>query len=366
MTAEVRVADPVDRRSVLSPCTRLCGQPAGRLGDLLLLSAPDPGAQPLLFSPQLQSHLVNRTGPGGRPRRQPVWHNFVMALISTRDGRQLDVRVSGPDGGVPLIFHHGTPSALPPVRAIERATHTQGLRHVSFSRAGYGLSTRLPGRNVAAAAADVEDILDYLGAERCVIAGRSGGGPHALATAALLPQRVAGALSIAGVAPYGVSGLDFLAGMGESNVEEYSLAIDGEAAVRACVEKEAVGLREADPVGLREGLRTLLPPVDRDQVTDELAEDMSAAFREGLRNGADGWVDDDLAFVKPWGFDLNAVAVPTFVWQGSEDLMVPFAHGLWLATHIPDAVAHLEKGEGHLTISVGAADRMVEELASTL
>jgi pimeloyl-ACP methyl ester carboxylesterase len=163
-----------------------------------------------------------------------------------------------------------------------------------------------------------------------------------------------------------VPGLDFLAGMGESNVEEYRLALKGEAAVRACVEKDAAGLREADASGLREGMRTLLPPVDRDQVTDELAEDMSAAFGEGLRNGVDGWVDDDLAFVKPWGFDLNAIAIPAFVWQGSEDLMVPFAHGQWLAAHIPGAVAHLEKGEGHLTISVGAADRMLEELASTL
>jgi pimeloyl-ACP methyl ester carboxylesterase len=289
-----------------------------------------------------------------------------MTLIFTRDGRQLDVRVCGPDDGIPLIFHHGTPSALPPVRSIERATHAQGLRHVSFSRAGYGSSTRLPGRNVAAAAADVEDILDHLGAERCVVAGRSGGGPHALATAALLPERVAGVLSIAGVAPYGVPGLDFLAGMGASNVKEYGLAIEDEAAVRGYLEKEAAGLRDADAAGLRQGLRTLLPPVDRDQVTDELAEDMSAGFSEGLRNGVDGWVDDDRAFVKPWGFDLGAIAVPAFVWQGSEDLMVPFAHGQWLAAHIPGAVAHLEQDEGHLTISVGAADRMLKELAKTL
>ena len=93
---------------------------------------------------------------------------------------------------------------------------------------------------------------------------------------------------------------------------------------------------------------------------------MSAGFSEALRNGVDGWVDDDLAFVKPWGFALDDIAVPAFVWQGSDDLMVPFAHGQWLAAHIPGAVAHLEQGEGHLSISVGAADRMLKELASAL
>jgi pimeloyl-ACP methyl ester carboxylesterase len=278
----------------------------------------------------------------------------------------LDVRVSGPDDGIPLIFHHGTPSAMPPVRSIERATHAQGLRHVSFSRPGYGSSSRLPGRNVAAAAADVEDILDHLEAERCLVAGRSGGGPHALATAALLPGRVAGVLSIAAVAPYGVPGLDFLAGMGESNVEEYGLAIEGEAVLRGTLETQAPGMRNADAAAIRESMRTLLPPVDRDQVTDELAEDMSVAFREGLRKGVDGWVDDDLAFVRPWGFSLDDIAVPAFVWQGSEDLMVPFTHGQWLAAHIPGAMAHLEQGEGHLSISMGAADRMLKELAETL
>lgn len=289
-----------------------------------------------------------------------------MTLISTRDGRELDVRVSGPDGGVPLIFHHGTPSALPPVRTIERAAHAQGLRHVSFSRPGYGSSTRLAGRNVAATVTDVEDILDHLDADRCLVAGRSGGGPHALATAALLPGRVAGVLSVAGVAPYGVPGLDFLAGMGASNVEEFGRALEGESALRTQLETEAPGMRNADAAQLRASMRSLLPPVDRDQVTDELAEDMSAAFSEGLRYGVDGWVDDDLAFVKPWGFSLDAITVPAFVWQGSADLMVPFAHGRWLAAHIPGAVAHLEQGEGHLSISMGAADRMLQELARVL
>ncbi|GHH88897.1 hypothetical protein GCM10018793_70260 [Streptomyces sulfonofaciens] len=289
-----------------------------------------------------------------------------MTTVSTRDGRKLDVRVSGPDDGTPLVFHHGTPGAVPPVRAIERAAHAQGLRHVSFSRAGYGGSTRLPGRDVAAVAADVEDLLDQLGAERCVVAGWSGGGPHALATAARLPGRVAGVLSIAGAAPYGLPDLDFVEGMGEANGEEFELAAQGEAALRPFLEREADVLRNADADGLREGMRTLLARVDHDLLTDELAEDLSATFSEALRTGVDGWADDDLAFARPWGFAPEEIAVPAFVWQGSEDLMVPFAHGRWLAAHIPTAVAHLEQGEGHFSIAISAAGQMLEELAGCL
>ncbi|MDN3028547.1 alpha/beta hydrolase [Streptomyces sp. S.PB5] len=289
-----------------------------------------------------------------------------MTTISTRDGRELDVLVSGPDDGVPLVFHHGTPSAVPPVRAIERAAHAQGLRHVSFSRAGYGGSTRRPGRDIASVAADVADVLDRLGAERCVVAGWSGGGPHALATAALLPGRVAGVLAIASLAPHGVPGLDFMAGMGESNVEGFGVAVRGEGPLRAYMEQRIGSLRDADAAGLRAALGTVLAPVDRDMLTSEFAEDVSAGFNEGLRNGVDGWLDDDLALVRPWGFSLEDVAVPAFVWHGGEDVMVPFGHGQWLAAHVPGAVAHLEQGEGHLTITVGAAERMLKELAGTL
>ncbi|CAM5357276.1 MULTISPECIES: alpha/beta fold hydrolase [Streptomyces] len=289
-----------------------------------------------------------------------------MATISLRDGRRLDVRVSGPEDGVPLVFHHGTPSAVPPVRAIERAAHAQGLRHVSFSRAGYGGSTRLPGRDVAAVAADVADLLDHLGARRCLVAGWSGGGPHALATAALLPDRVAGVLSIAGFAPYDAPGFDYTEGMGEANVEGFAVVLQGEGPLREHLEKKALGRQDADAEALRAALGTLLSPVDQESLTDEFAEDVSAGFAEGLRNGVDGWADDDLAFVRPWGFSLDDITVPAFVWHGSEDLMVPFSHGRFLAKHIPGAAAHLEEGEGHLTITVGAAGRMLEELAGVL
>ncbi|MYS24895.1 Pimeloyl-ACP methyl ester carboxylesterase [Streptomyces sp. DvalAA-14] len=289
-----------------------------------------------------------------------------MTTISTPDGRLLDMAVSGPDGGTPLVFHHGTPGAVPPVRSIERAAHRRGLRLVTFSRPGYGASTRLPGRAVVDAAADVRVLLDHLGASRCLVGGWSGGGPHALATAARLPDRVAGVLSIAGVAPWGLAELDFTAGMGELNITEFGLAVEGEPALRPYLDQEAEGLRGADAAGLLAGMASVLSEVDRAVLTHELAEDMQAGFAEALRLGVDGWLDDDLAFTGPWGFSLDEITVPAFVWQGTEDLMVPFAHGAWLAGRVPGAVAHLEQGEGHLSVSVGAIDRMLDELVAAL
>ena len=289
-----------------------------------------------------------------------------MTTIDLPDGRVLDITVSGPDGAVPLIFHHGTPGSVVPFRAMTRSAHERGLRLVTYSRAGYGASSRHPGRTVIDVADDVAAILDHLDADRCLTAGWSGGGPHALATGARLGARVAGVLVIAGIAPYGAAGLDFLAGMGAQNIEEFGLAVQGERQLRPYLEAAAIELRTADAAVIVKEMATLLPAVDVAVITDEYGQDLVANFAESLRTGVDGWLDDDLAFVEPWGFDLDDLAVPTFVWQGSADLMVPFAHGQWLAGHVPSATAHLETGKGICPSGVGALDRMLDELAATL
>jgi pimeloyl-ACP methyl ester carboxylesterase len=289
-----------------------------------------------------------------------------MTTIQLTDGRVLDVVVPGPDGGPTLLFHHGTPGAVVQMRSLQRAAHARGLRLVTFSRPGYGSSSRRAGRRIADVATDVTELLDHLQVERCLVAGWSGGGPHALAAGALLPERVTGVLSIASVVPDGQPDIELTDGMGEQNIEEFSLARQGEAALRPYLEREGAELAEADAAGLVAGLSTLLPDVDRAVLTDEVGEDMVASFREALRTGVDGWLDDDLAFTAPWGFELSALAVPVFVWQGSADLMVPFEHGKWLARHVPGATVHLEQGEGHLSIGVGSVDRMLDELMGTL
>jgi pimeloyl-ACP methyl ester carboxylesterase len=276
------------------------------------------------------------------------------------DGRRLDFAVSGPSGGVPLVFHHGTPGAATQLRSMRRASQERGLRLVTFSRAGYGGSTRQPGRRVVDVVADTQAVVDALSMDRCLVAGWSGGGPHALACAARLPAAAA-VITIASVAPYDADGLDWMRGMGEDNVVEMGAAVDGEAVLRPLLEKEGATLGSIAPDAIVASMESLLPDVDRALVTDEFAEDLAASFHDAVRVSVDGWLDDDLAFVQPWGFEPAEIGVPTMVWQGSADLMVPFSHGKWLAAHVPGAVAHLEEGEGHLSIGVGAIDRMLDE-----
>jgi len=169
-------------------------------------------------------------------------------------------------------------------------------------------------------------------------------------------------LVIAGVAPYPVEGLDWMAGMGDANVIEFTAALDGEDELRPHLGELREHLRNVAVDEVVNSLDTLLPDVDRALLTDEFGEDMAASFHEALRTGVDGWLDDDLAFTKPWGFALDEVSIPTMVWQGSADLMVPFAHGQWLASHLPRVSAHLEQSEGHLSLALGAVEQMLDEL----
>ncbi len=279
------------------------------------------------------------------------------------DGRRLDLRISGPAGGFPLVFHHGTPGAATPVRAIERAVHARGLRLVTTSRPGYGDSSPQPGRRVVDVAADTAAVLAAIDADRCLIAGWSGGGPHALACGAQLGATVA-VLVIAGAAPHEAQDLDWTAGMGEENVAEFSAALHSEDQLRSYLLHKREQLKDATGADIVASLQTLLPDVDRAVLTGEFGEDLAAMFREAVRTGVEGWLEDDIAFTRSWGFGLEEIAVPTMIWQGSADLMVPFSHGQWLASQLPGASAHLEEGEGHLSVALGALDRMLDELVS--
>ena len=281
--------------------------------------------------------------------------------VQLPDGRRLDLRVSGPAGGFPLVYHHGTPGAATPIRALERAAHARGLRLVTTSRPGYGDSSPQPGRSVVDVAADTAAVLAAIGASRCLVAGWSGGGPHALACGARLGAAAA-VLVIAGVAPYGAEGLDWIAGMGQDNVAEFSAALHGEDRLRPYLLHEREQLKDATAADIAASLETLLPDVDRAVLTGEFGEDLVASFREAMRTGVEGWFEDDMAFTRSWGFELAEISVPAMIWQGNADLMVPFSHGQWLASQLPGASAHLEEGEGHLSVGLGALDHMLDEL----
>jgi pimeloyl-ACP methyl ester carboxylesterase len=285
-----------------------------------------------------------------------------MSTIRLPDGRDLEVEVSGPDDGPVMLFHHGTPGGSTQFDGMADQVHARGHRLVTWSRAGYGASSRRPGRSVADEVTDALAVLDHVGADSCVVAGWSGGGPHALACGALAPERVRGVLSIAGVGPFGASDLDFLEGMGQENHDEFGAALEGEDAIRAYLYAQRPAILQITGDQIVDQMATLLPPVDRDLLTGDFGDYLAREFRQAVSVSVDGWLDDDLAFTRPWGFDLDAIRVPAYVWQGSEDLMVPFAHGEWLAAHLPKAVVHLEAGEGHLSIGVGAMGRMLDEL----
>ena len=285
--------------------------------------------------------------------------------LALSDGRRLDVYVSGPDGGIPLVAHHGTPGSGLTGGDLERAVHARGLRLVTTSRPGYGASSRRRARRVVDVVADTAEVLDWLGADRCLTSGASGGGPHALACAARL-DAVAGCLIIAGVAPWDARGLDWMAGMGQDNIDEFSAALRGEEALRTFLQTFEADFRAITPAGIVTSLASVLPPVDRAVLSDQLGQDLAASFHEAVRISIDGWLDDDLAFTTPWGFELSEITVPTMIWQGDLDLMVPFAHGQWFAAALAHARAHLVVGEGHLSLAHGALDAMLDELVPVL
>ena len=280
--------------------------------------------------------------------------------VTTPDGRSLDVLDSGGDG-LPLLYHSGTPGGAVVWPAGIEAARSSGLRWVSYSRPGYGSSTPQPGRTVADAAADSAMVLDALGIGDFVSLGWSGGGPHTLSCAALLPDRCRGAATIASAAPCDAPDLDFLAGMAEDNVEEFTLALKGREVLVPAIEKMAQTYRSITGEQIVEALGGLLGAPDLAALTGPLAEYIAALAREAVRVGVDGWVDDDLAFCEPWGFDLASITVPVAIWQGSEDLMVPRSHGEWLAGHVPGARPHLLEGVGHVSLVAGL-DEVLEDL----
>ena len=208
----------------------------------------------------------------------------VWQTIRTSDGRALEVVSQGPSDALPLVFHGGTPIAAVLYPPIVDAAIDAGLRFITYSRPGYASSDPMPGRSVADAAADVAAILDALGAERFVTIGWSGGGPHALACAALLPDRCAAAATIAAVAPYPAAGIDWLAGMGEENVEEFGAALQGEDALSAYLKEEAVGLSQVTASDLDDALGDLVSDVDRASLTGRFAEWAAASFRKAVEH----------------------------------------------------------------------------------
>ncbi len=276
--------------------------------------------------------------------------------ITTAAGRRLTLQVGGDPSGIPVLFHHGTPnSRILAATSIDTATES-GVRLMSYDRPGYGRSDRQQGRTVADAAADVRAIAAALGIERLGVIGLSGGGPHALACAALLEDLVPAVVSWAAVAPFDGEGLDYFEGMGELNVEDIKLMQSDPEAAWEKAEQDRAEILTSSREELLAAWDTILPDVDEAMFDEPFTEFTLSQFRDGFAPGAEGYWDDSVAFMMPWGFDVAAIRTPVRLRQGRHDLMVPYGHGVWLAGQIPGVEAILTDTDGHLTLFHYLAD----------
>jgi pimeloyl-ACP methyl ester carboxylesterase len=276
-----------------------------------------------------------------------------LRTLQTPDGRTLAYAIWGDPDGFPILALHGTPGCRFNRWPKEEVYAELGVCWVTHDRAGYGRSDRHHGRNVADEAADVAALADELGFDRFGVTGGSGGGPHVLACAALIPGRIVRAICAVGVAPFGSAGLDedeWLAGMDPENVKEVRWAIAGEDVLTPELEAEQKRIEERvaiDPSTILDEFE--LSESDRAEMArPEAMQIIRETSLEQAVNGVGGWVDDDLAFVKPWEFDVAAVAAPVLVRYGLTDVLVPPAHGDWLAANVPGCIVETDDSAGHL------------------
>ncbi|MFF7050991.1 alpha/beta fold hydrolase [Streptomyces griseorubiginosus] len=267
--------------------------------------------------------------------------------VCARDGRRLSVEERGDPKGRPVFLLHGTPGSRLGPAPRPSVLYRMGVRLITFDRPGYGGSDRSVGRTVSAAAEDVRLIADALGIGRFGVVGRSGGAPHALACAALIPERTARTGALVGLAPRDAADLDWFDGMTEANVHAYVNAAAGRHRLTAALGLRSLTIR-ADPAAMVAEMRSGLPESDRRIVADAGIQAMlERNFAEGLRSSADGWVDDVMAFSTGWGFDLADITAPVVLWHGAEDIFAPVEHTRWLGRNIPGALVEVEPDAAH-------------------
>jgi pimeloyl-ACP methyl ester carboxylesterase len=272
-------------------------------------------------------------------------------FATAADGRTLCFAEWGDPDGFPVFALHGTPGGRLNRHPDESKFAEAGARIITYDRPGYGGSDRHPGRVVVDCVADVAAIADALAIERFSVTGGSGGGPHSLAVAARLPDRVVRARCDVGVAPYPSEGLDWFAGMDPLNVAEFGWALEGEPTLVPQLERELaeMAVRVADDPSTILGDFELSAEDRAVMQREDLAAVIREATEDLARGGVWGWVDDDLLFIKPWGFELSEIRVPVEVRYGLTDVLVPAAHGEWLAAHVPNATVVAEADEGHMS-----------------
>lgn len=275
---------------------------------------------------------------------------FSESIIENREGRTIEVATFGDPSGPTVFFHHGTPGSILTATTFASIADDAGLFFVTTSRAGYGNSMRREGRSVASVVDDVRTVLDALGRASYLSVGWSGGGPHALACGALDAPRCRAVWSLAGVVPFDAD-FDWTAGMGPENLEEFALSQQGGPEYEAHIAKAADEFLHGTEDNIIEIFGGLLSDVDKAALASAAARrELADACRHGFARGYFGFMDDDQAFLSPWGFDVADIDVPVTVWYGDQDLMVPPTHGAWLSEHLRDATIEHHPEEGHISI----------------
>lgn len=270
--------------------------------------------------------------------------------ISAGSGRELCVELAGEPDGKPILVHTGEPMSRLLYGGWIADAEQKGIRLIGYDRPGYGGSTAYPGHTVASGAQDVRAIAEALGHDRLGIWGISGGGPYALGCAALLPDLAVAVAAVASLAPYGIEGFDYFAGMGELNVEGTKLFFSDPEAERRDLREGREEILAATPEQFAEQMESLLSPVDAEALTGDLARWLTETHKVAVSPGDQGWWDDGAAHLTSWGFDLRDIRVPVKIWHGRQDRMVPVQHGQWLAANVPGAEADISDRDGHLTM----------------
>jgi len=274
--------------------------------------------------------------------------------VRAADGRTLMVAQWGDLDGSPVFSLHGTPGSRLGRHYDESRYVEVGARVITYDRPGYGGSDRHRGRRVVDCVSDVARVADALGVGRFAVTGGSGGGPHSLALAARLPDRVTRATCDVGVAPFDTPDFDWFEGMDPLNVREFDWALAGEEVLERGYEREAAEMlaRVAEDPSKVLGEDWQLSEADRAQLAvSERHEVLREMITESFRTGVWGIVDDMLSITKPWGFDVAEIRVPTRIMYGLTDVLVPRQHGDWLAGHVPGAEVVIEDEAGHISDS---------------
>jgi pimeloyl-ACP methyl ester carboxylesterase len=276
-----------------------------------------------------------------------------LLTADTPDGRTLAYALWGDPEDFPVVVLHGTPGCRLERWPDEDVYRRVGIFLITHDRAGYGQSTRRPGRRIVDEVDDVAALADHLGLERFGVTGGSGGGAHSLACAARLPDRVVRAACVVGVAPFGEGGLerdDWLAGMDPENIKEFGWADAGEEVLMRELEAEhaKIAARVADDPSAVLGDFELSESDRKELTRKERMQVIRESWAEHSVRSVGGWADDDLAHIHPWGFDVGEITVPVLVRYGATDVLVPPAHGEWLAAHVPGAVVKVDGAAGHL------------------